>query len=83
MPAGMHVDWFRLLVELKRHGFSLRMIGEQVGIPESTMRGYSAGSEPSHVAGEALVVFWCQVTSKSRDQLPIEPMHVSAARAKN
>lgn len=82
-PIELHVEWFRLLADLKRHGFSLRSVREQTGIPESTLRGYAIGSEPKHMDGEALIMFWCRATDRQREQLPLEPIALSAAVVKS
>lgn len=78
----LHVDWFRVLDDLKRRGFSLYMLEVQVGIPKSTLVGYKQGSEPKHMDGERLIQFWCQVTTNERSAIPTAPVALSVARSK-
>ncbi len=61
------VDWFRVLVDLKRAGFSTYGISQETGIPKATIQGYKAGAEPSHENGEKLVALWCTATANSRE----------------
>ena len=76
------VDWFRILDDLKRLGFSLYALEAQVSIPKSTLIRYKDGTEPSYQNGEKLVSFWCQVTGSGRDAIPTETVGLSAYRAK-
>lgn len=67
------VDWFRLLVELKRAGWSLRAMSAATSISKPVLVGLrNNGAEPKHKAGEALVELWCHVTGLTRDSLPME-----------
>ena len=76
------VDWFRVLDDLKRLGFSLYAIEAQVSITKSTLIGYKQGSEPKHRDGERLIGFWCQSTNRAREELPTEVVALSAFQAK-
>lgn len=76
------VDWFRILDDLKRLGFSLYALEAQVAIPKSTLIGYRQGAEPKHLDGEKLIGFWCQVTANERELIPTELLPLSAARSK-
>jgi hypothetical protein len=76
------VDWFRILDDLKRQGFSLYALEAQVSIPKATLISYKQGTEPNHQNGERLVGFWCQVTANERDAIPTETVVMSAYRAK-
>lgn len=82
MREGERVDWFRVLTELKRHGIAHSGIRGAIGIPESTLQGYKTGSEPKHVDGERLIEFWCQVTGRTRAELPMEKITLSVAMVK-
>lgn len=67
----MRVDWFRLLADLEREGFSNLSVAEQIDVPRSSLSTYKDGSEPSHVVGEKLIVFWRSCTTRSREELPM------------
>jgi hypothetical protein len=79
LRTGIRVDWFRVLADLKAHGVSLRGIRRQIQIPETTLNYYKQGGEPKHANGEVLIAFWCQVTNREREQLPMEQAGLSAA----
>lgn len=68
----MRVDWFRVLADLQRAGFSLKMLHELTGIPRSTLGGYRTGSEPGHYRGEQLLAFWCAAMKRERHEVPME-----------
>lgn len=66
------VDWFRLMSELKRGGWSLRAMASATRISKPVLVGLrNAGAEPKHVAGEALIALWCRVTGLARDKVPM------------
>lgn len=76
------VDWFRILDDLKRQGFSLYVLDELLLIPKSSLIRYKEGSEPNHATGEKLIGFWCQVTANERECVPTVAAALSAAKAK-
>jgi len=76
------VDWFRLIDDLKRRGYSTYALEMLTGVPKSTLLGYKQGAEPKHLDGERLIGVWCQVTGLQRDSIPTEPVQLSAAKAK-
>ncbi len=65
------VDWFRVLVDLKRAQLSLRAIEDLTGISRSSLDRYKAGGEPTHADGERLIQLWCEATGIWRDHLPM------------
>lgn len=67
----LRVDWFRILDDLKRQGFSLYALEAHIAIPKSTLIGYKQGAEPNHMTGERLIAFWCQVMGMQRDLVPM------------
>jgi hypothetical protein len=57
------VDWFAVLCDLHRRGFSNRAIADQLGLNASTVCAwYNQDSCPKHSAGEALLMLWRTVT---------------------
>lgn len=64
------VDWFMLLVELKKQGYSHHKIFNHTKIPVGTLAGFKQGSEPKHGDGERLISLWCKVTGKNREFVP-------------
>lgn len=76
MTKPLRIDWFRILDDLKRQGFSLYAVADASGIPRKTLDGYRSGAEPRHSDGELLIALWERVM---RPPLPMAPDH----RAKN
>ncbi|WP_313188865.1 hypothetical protein [Pantoea sp.] len=66
------VDWFQVLSDISRKGYSLQAIAEEVNVVPSTLMGWKKGSSPRHHTGEALIELWCRVTCKVRHDLPKE-----------
>ena len=77
------VDWFRVLVELKRHGLSGYGVAERVGIPRQTLHNYAnRGCEPRYVEGVLLLELWAEVTGQELRNVPREVASTSAAKAR-
>lgn len=66
------IDWFRILSDMSRSGYSLQDIAEELDVVASTLIGWKKGASPRHHTGEALIELWCRVNSKGRDELPKE-----------
>lgn len=79
MTDQLVVDWETLLDTLRRHGFSLYAIEHQIGISREQLRHYRNGATPRHTDGERVIAFWMQITSCTRDQLPMTKPPLSAA----
>ncbi|KHJ66589.1 hypothetical protein QU24_18530 [Pantoea rodasii] len=68
------IDWFRILSDMSRSGYSLQDIAEELDVVASTLIGWKKGASPRHHTGEALIELWCRVNSKGRDELPKEKL---------
>ncbi len=66
------IDWFRILTDLSRFGYSLQDIADELDVVASTLIGWKKGASPRHHTGEALIELWCRVTEKGRHELPKE-----------
>ena len=66
------IDWFRLLSDMSRQGYSLQDIADELDVVASTLIGWKKGASPRHHTGEALIEMWCRVTGKCRQELPKE-----------
>lgn len=65
------IDWFRVLADLKRIGWSIKAIELVTGIPSSSLDRYrNSGAQPRHEVGERLILLWCGATAKLRTDLP-------------
>ncbi|WP_440864491.1 hypothetical protein [Symbiopectobacterium purcellii] len=56
---------------ITRTGVTLYELASEVGVSKSTVHGWKSGAEPKHGDGESLVAFWCRITSRGRDRLPM------------
>lgn len=63
------VDWPRVLLYLRRAGYSMRAFADSLGIARSTITGWMAGSEPKHADGEKLIAFWSYATHTLQQSL--------------
>lgn len=66
-----HLDWFQVISELRRHGYSAKAIADRVGVPKSTLLGWKQGAEPRYSEGRRLIEFWCEITGKAETKLPL------------
>ncbi|AYR26906.1 hypothetical protein RC54_03910 [Herbaspirillum rubrisubalbicans] len=78
----MRIDWFNVFADLKRAGWSMYRIDEQLNISKSTLMGWKEGAEPKHFDGERLIQLWTDVTGQKREQLPVERRMPSAYQAR-
>ncbi len=67
----MRVDWFQVIADISRHGYSTQSLADAVAVPKSTLLGWKQGAEPRYSEGERLVAFWCQQTCRERALLPM------------
>lgn len=67
----IRVNWFLVIIELARRGYTASAIGTAVDHPKSTVLGWKQGAEPKHCDGEKIIDLWCSVTGLGRDQLPV------------
>ena len=71
-PVDTRVDWARVLLDLRRSGYSMRAFADSLGIARSTITGWMAGSEPKHADGEKLLAFWSYATGRQLSAVPRE-----------
>jgi len=71
-PVDTRVDWARVLLDLRRSGYSMRAFSDSLGIARSTITGWMAGSEPKHADGEKLLAFWSYATGRELSAVPRE-----------
>lgn len=70
MANGLRVDWFRVLAELRRLGWTSARVASHIDMPRTTVDGWKAGSAPRYDPGERLVTLWVEVTGKARCNVP-------------
>lgn len=77
------IDWFRILEDVGREGFTLYDVAHYTTIPKSTLLGYrNLGAEPRHAVGDALLAFWSQVMGRPVSDAPRVARMASVAATK-
>lgn len=66
----LNPDWFRIILDVGRHGHIHSTIAMACGTAKSTVQGWKQGAVPRWNEGERLVCLWCSVSGKGRDELP-------------
>lgn len=67
----VRVDWFQVLVDLGRRGYSVAEVSKQVSVPKATLMGWkNLGHEPRHVEGERLLLFWARALDRPLSEAP-------------
>lgn len=65
------IDWFEVLMDLQRKGYSPATIGMAIDVPRTTINGWrDLGASPRHEDGEKLIALWCSVLGSTRELLP-------------
>jgi hypothetical protein len=71
MRRRLRTDWFRVLIDLQYAGHSHMRVAKLLDVPEVTLRGWKAGSEPAHANGHNLLELWHEVTGKDVGDRPM------------
>lgn len=61
------VNWFLVIVDLERKGYSHSTIAAAVGSAKSTVQGWKQGATPKWDEGERLLALWETVTENGRE----------------
>lgn len=69
-PNELRIDWFQVITNLNRAGYSPQSIADAIAVARTTLLGWKQGAEPRYSEGERLVLFWLQITGFTREQLP-------------
>lgn len=65
------IDWFRVLVDLRSAGMSLRVITALTGMSKSTLLDLrNQEADPKTHAGEILVTLWARTTGRPAADVP-------------
>lgn len=69
-----HVDWFRIIVDLERSGYSLERIGAEVLRSKGWVSNLKSvpGTQPRYADGMALLCVWADATGRRIGQAPRE-----------
>lgn len=70
----VRTDWFRVIVDLERKGWSGASIADHLQVGKPTLFGWkNHGAEPAHAAGHRLLLLWTQQTGRQYEQRPMLP----------
>lgn len=69
--AERSVDWFQVVTEISRAGYSLQATAQSIGVARTTLLGWKQGAEPRHSEGDRLLTFWTNVTGHDRATVPM------------
>lgn len=61
------IDWFRIITDLERSGYSHFSISVVVNVGKRTVGGWKNGATPRWEEGEQLLSLWETVTKKGRE----------------
>jgi hypothetical protein len=82
MAPRTHVNWFQAMTDLQRVGLTSYAVSALLDLPRSTLVDWkNKGVEPKHWSGELLVELWCEQLKRPRNEIPREPLPISAAKA--
>ncbi|KAF1032977.1 MAG: hypothetical protein GAK37_00297 [Pseudomonas sp.] len=70
-PGPKRIDWFRVITDVLRDGYSIQGAADEIGVARTTLIGWKQGAEPRYSEGERLVLLWCKISGKGRDNLPM------------
>lgn len=65
-------DWSRLLLELRKAGYTYGTLASAVAISRTQLFRYATGAIPKHDDGEVLIAFWCEVYGRARQDAPVK-----------
>ena len=61
------VNWFLIIIDLERAGYSHSAIAAAIGSAKSTVQGWKGGATPKWDEGEKLLALWETVTKNGRE----------------
>lgn len=77
---ALRVDWFRVIADLARAGYTARRIATELGVSRIRVVGWkNAGHEPRYTDGSRLLALWAQATGRRVDDVPLVRAALSAA----
>ncbi|MCW5141072.1 hypothetical protein [Burkholderia cenocepacia] len=71
-PApDVRIDWFRVLDDLNRGGFSVARLSRITSIPRTSLNNYRYGAEPAHAVGMCILRHWSIQTGRDIADAPL------------
>ena len=60
------VDWFRILADLRREGYTHVHVAKALDVSRSCVRNWSYGQTPIYDSGRALILLWRRVCYRKK-----------------
>jgi lambda repressor-like predicted transcriptional regulator len=70
---SLRVDWFRVLLDMRRRGYSQVAVAREAGIPRSTLQQWCSAACPVQAKfedGLRVITLWCAITEQPVERLP-------------
>jgi hypothetical protein len=64
------IDWFRVIVDIERHGYTHANIALVIDVPRRTIGSWKIGASPRYEDGLRLLELWASVTKNRREIAP-------------
>lgn len=78
LAHDQHVDWPTLVRELIAQGLTMHVIGKRIGCGQERIRKWvSIECQPRHDDGERLLLLWCDVMRRRREDAPVVSYYAS------
>jgi hypothetical protein len=61
------IDWFRVIIDLERSGYTISSVGVAINRPKSTILRWKQGSSLRYEDAVRLLDLWADVCNKSQD----------------
>jgi hypothetical protein len=72
LTQAVYVDWFRIFVDLERHGYNVSRVAAEIEIPRTTLLGWKniPGTQPKYPDAIRLIELWADLTGLTVAELP-------------
>jgi hypothetical protein len=70
---NLRVDWFRVMLDMRKHEHSMARVARETGIPRTTLLQWCAPDKPVQAKFEdalRVIALWCEVTMRPIGRLP-------------
>lgn len=71
IDRALKVDWFQVIIDLNRSGYTTLAVAQAIGTAKSTVLGWKQGATPRWEDGECLLELWMTITKNCRDGIPV------------
>lgn len=70
LDPDVKVDWFRVIVDVERAGYTHANISVAISVPRRTIGSWKAGTAPRYEDGVRMLELWARVTGNRREIAP-------------